>query len=215
MDIAFWKERWETGQIGFHEGRPNELLVRHVHLLNRRKRVLVPLAGKAQDMVLLASREHEVVGVEIVEDACRQFFDENKLPLVVEEKFPFTIYGGGGVQMWCGDVFDATPERMGLFDGVYDRAALVALDPATRARYVDTLTKLLIPGGRILLVAFSYDQRKLDGPPWSIDFRTVKALFQRDFVIEVLEEREAAMGPRFVQAGVTDVKETIYLLTRM
>lgn len=224
MDLSFWKERWETGQTGFHEGRPNELLVRHAPLLDGRRRVLVPLAGKATDMLFLATRGHDVVGVEAIEQACRGFFDDNGLPLVEsgpsEERGPFRAFAGGGVELLCGDFFEATPARLGTFDAAWDRAALIALDPTTRRRYVDTVHALLAPGGRILLVTFAYDQTKLPGPPWSVDDATVQALFLADsaggprFTVEKLEERRADGGPKFKAAGADELTESIYLVTR-
>ena len=48
MDIDFWARRWKEGRIGFHEGRTNTFLARHVDLLGAApRRVLVPLCGKA------------------------------------------------------------------------------------------------------------------------------------------------------------------------
>lgn len=214
MDLSFWHERWEQRQIGFHEGKPNDLLVRHAGLLDGRDRVLVPLAGKTVDMLFLASRGHDVVGVEVVELACRAFFDDNGLPLVMEARPPFRVFGGGGVALWCGDMFEATPELLGTFDAVWDRAALVALDPATQRRYVGMLRALLKPGGRVLLVTFAYDQSKLPGPPWSIDEALVRALFLKDFVVEPLGGRDASRKPRFADAGVDLVREEAFLLTR-
>lgn len=231
MQAGFWRERWATGQIGFHEGKPNDLLMRAVQALDDHRRVLVPLAGKAQDMLFLRQRGHDVVGVEVVEPACRQFFDENHLDHTVEERGVFRAFVAtsdrvrgaadadsdrlaASLELLCGDIFDATPARLGLFDAVYDRAALVALDPATRERYVDTLRSLLVPGGRVLLITFSYDQECLPGPPWSVDETTVQALFGAAFDIQPLEAREVERGPKFVQAGVTSVREHIFLLIR-
>lgn len=218
MELSFWQERWETGQIGFHEGKPNELLVKHAARLAEKKRVLVPLAGKARDMLFLASGGHEVVGVEGVELACRQFFDENGLPLVerapTAERGPFHAFSGGGVELLCGDFFEATPARVGSFDAAYDRAALVALDPDTRGRYVDTLHALLAPGAPMLLVTLTYDQTKVPGPPWSVDDDTVRKLFSGRFEVEKLEERQAAVSPRLAEAGARELKEAIFLVTR-
>jgi thiopurine S-methyltransferase len=215
MDLAFWQERWDSGQIGFHEGKPNELLVKHAALLEGRKRVLVPLAGKAQDMLFLASRGHHVVGVELIELACQQFFSENGLPPRVEERDRFKAYTAGDIELLCGDIFDATPARVGTFDAVYDRAALVALDPTTRARYVETLHALLVRGGRVLTVTFSYDQQRVEGPPWSIDAATLRSLFAERFSIDVLDERDAAVNPRMKEAGVEHVREGIAVITRL
>jgi thiopurine S-methyltransferase len=102
----------------------------------------------------------------------------------------------------------------GPVDAVYDRAALVALDPPTRAAYVGSLLRVLAPGGRVLLVTFAYDQAKLPGPPWSIDDDTVHALFDAAFVVRCLARRDEPIGPKFAAAGVTSLVEACWLLER-
>ncbi|HVH46372.1 MAG TPA: hypothetical protein VM925_28720, partial [Labilithrix sp.] len=80
MEIADWAARWRDGRIGFHEGRANTFLERHVDRLGPApKHVLVPLCGKAEDMAFLASRGHTVTGIEVVEDAVQAFFREHDL----------------------------------------------------------------------------------------------------------------------------------------
>ena len=87
MDANFWKARWEAGQIGFHEGRPNRYLERYVGRLGTRRRVLAPLAGKAHDLAFLAELGHEVIGVELSEFAARAFFGPCK-PREIEGLHP-------------------------------------------------------------------------------------------------------------------------------
>ena len=77
MDPAFWNSRWAKGKIGFHEGAPNSYLVKHHDKLATCPRLLVPLCGKAVDLAYLAALGHEVVGVELVEDAVKAFFAEH------------------------------------------------------------------------------------------------------------------------------------------
>ncbi len=74
MDAEFWKTRWQAGQIGFHEGRPNAFLEAHAARLGIARRVLVPLCGKSVDLAYLAGLGHDVVGVELVEEAAAACF---------------------------------------------------------------------------------------------------------------------------------------------
>ena len=48
MDAAFWHQRWQAGQIGFHQDAPTPLLLRHWPTLQvpAGGKVFVPLAGK-------------------------------------------------------------------------------------------------------------------------------------------------------------------------
>src|SRR5688500_9641702 len=135
--------------------------------------------------------------------------------MVIEERDGFRAFAGGGITLLCGDMFDATPARLGLFDAVYDRAALVALRPEVRARYVATVSALLQPAARIFLVAFSYDQSKIDGPPWSLDDASVHALFSDGaFAVERLQARLADKRPKFVEAGVEELRESAFLIVK-
>ncbi len=175
MEFDFWKGRWHTNQIGFHEGKPNDLLVAHADRFAPRSRILVPLAGKAADLVWLADHGHEIVGVEFVKspiDALFAGIDVREHLLGRHDAFT-----AGGVTMVLGDMFDMKPDALGTFDAIYDRAALIALEPGTRKRYVATCRALLKPGGVTLLIAFSYDQTKAPGPPFSIDGDKVRDLF--------------------------------------
>ncbi len=235
-----WAARWAAGQIGFHEGAPNELLVRHGHLLvpagaperAARPRVLVPLCGKAHDLAWLAHRGFDVVGVEAVEHACRAYFDERgaaptTTPRASGVAFTATRVDDAAVSavsLVCADFFacgapsaatsPADPLRPG-FAAAYDRAALVAVPPERRAEYVGVLAALLALGAPLLLVSFEYDQARADGPPWSLPDGAVRELFAARFEGALVEEREVAMGnARLAAAGVKVMTERAYLLRR-
>src|SRR5687767_7665068 len=121
MEPSFWKTRWREGRIGFHEGKPNDLLVAHADLLPAGSRVFVPLCGKAEDMAFLAGRGHEVVGVELAESAVQGFFAEHELSPEVSRRGPFQVFSAGGVTVLQGDIFDTTPAHVGVVTALYDR----------------------------------------------------------------------------------------------
>lgn len=212
MQPSFWQERWATKQIGFHEGKPNDLLAGHVPLLEGRRRVLVPLCGKATDMLLLASLGMQVVGAEFVETACREFFADNALPHRREgDRF---VSDDGRIILVCADMFAGTRELLGgSFDAVYDRAALVAIEPSMRTQYVDAIANLLEPAARTLLVTFAYDQTMVQGPPWSISDADVHALYAAKAAkIERVATRALVPRPRMLAAGVTTETESLYVI---
>lgn len=209
----FWAKRWSEKQIGFHEGAPNDLLARHVTRLEAkpRARIFVPLSGKALDLRWLAERGHEVVGVEFVPEAVTSFFEEWEVEPQRSEIGGKPALSAQGVTLVISDVMDVSPEALGRFDVVYDRAALVALDAEMRAPYVATCRSLLADGGITFLIAFAYDQEKVPGPPWSIDAATVRQLYAPS-PIEVLETRSVPTSARLTAAGVAAFDETAYLI---
>jgi thiopurine S-methyltransferase len=218
MDQGFWNERWAQGQIGFHKPAPHDLLVAHYDgTLKGRQRVYVPLCGKSVDLVWLRDHGHDVVGCEFVGSAVAAFFAEQ-----VPEAAPtstrvneLVLHETRGIRIVQGDAFaiDAFATG-GHVDAIWDRAALVAIDPKDRARYVEALLRVLVPGGVILLVTFTYDQAKVPGPPWSVTDDDVRTLFGATCTIEKLEARDEELGPKFVEAGVTSLVESAFLLTK-
>lgn len=211
MERDFWEARWAAGQIGFHQGKPNRLLARHADLLDGRRRILVPLAGKAVDLRFLAARGHEVVGIELVRAAVEAFFEEQGIEARATTLGPYQGLTGGGVTLLVGDFFAATPEGIGRFDAIYDRAALVALPSAMRARYVPHGLGLLEEGGRVVLISFAYDQSKMEGPPFSVDDDEVRRLYA-PHEVRIVEEREEPTAPHLAERGLTSLTERLYAI---
>lgn len=197
MNAEFWRARWQERKIGFHEGKPNEFLTRHVAHLANAKRVLVPLCGKTEDLAYLAAQGHEVVGVELVEDAVREFFAEHGITPTIEGN----VYRAGAITIISGDFF-AT--NAGEVDAIYDRAAMIALPPDMRPRYVRHLP--VVP--RILLVTVEYPEEAMSGPPFSVPEAEVRSLYG-DSHVELVDE---GVDPR----GRADGKliERCYRITR-
>jgi thiopurine S-methyltransferase len=212
-----WNKRWNDGQTGFHEGAPNALLAAHVARIEERKpraRILVPLSGKSVDLRWLADRGHDVVGVEFVERAILAFFEEQKLTPVASKIGDAPAFQAGRVTLVCGDFFEvASSPELGEFDVVFDRAALVAIEPTLRARYVEACRARLADGGVTFLVAFAYDQSRAPGPPWSVPADVVRELYAPfSASIEELETRAAPANPRLIAAGIPALMETAYLI---
>lgn len=178
MHPEFWRARWAEGRIGFHLGRPSPRLVEHAHVLGAARRVLVPLCGKSVDLAWLAAREPapSVVGVELVEDAARAFFEEQSIPSHRTHDGPFVRYEGASIEIVVGDFFEVTSAEVGRFDACFDRAALIALPPEMRGAYVAHLRTLLEPGARTLLVTLEHDAPP-DEPPFSVTEDEVRALW--------------------------------------
>lgn len=132
-----------------------------------------------------------------------------------------------------GDMFDVTPELIkaasfetrGVFDVIYDRGGLDSVPLDAREEYIATLSRLLRPGGRLLLVTVDYDQaqvpvdptgRRWSPPPFSVPEAEVRRLLPAgSWDIEVLgREREEDLpvgNPSFHGVAVSEVA---YLITK-
>jgi thiopurine S-methyltransferase len=210
MDRAFWEERWKAGRIGFHEGRANTLLERHLARLGPAGRVFVPLCGKAEDMAYLAAQGHEVLGIELVAQAVKDFFGEHGLTPTVEQTRALEVHRTDRITLLAGDVFELRESDVAGVTAVYDRAALVALPGAVRARYVDHLRSILPSGIPLFLVTFDYSQERMEGPPFAVGEEEVRTRYA-GCRIEKLDERPVTTG-RLASAGAEAI-EVAWLVT--
>ncbi len=205
MEPSFWKARWQEGRIGFHEGKPNAFLERHVARLGAEGRVFVPLCGKTEDMAFLASKGHEVLGIDLVESAVGDFFREHGLEPARETNERFTVLRQAPFTLLAGDFFALTKDDLAGVTAVYDRAAVVALPPDLRTRYAALLRSLVAPGTPILVVSFEYPQERMEGPPFSVGEDEIRRLYA-GASIERLDEAPLETG-KLAEAGVGAIEQ--------
>ncbi len=217
MDAEFWKQRWQAGQIGFHRTQVMPLLETHWPALGLAagSRVLVPLAGKSLDMHWLAAQGHQVLGVELSPLAVQQFFDEAGLQPVRHHSRYGEHFVAGPVEVILGDALGLDTALLADVAGVYDRAALIALPPALRQRYLRTLYAALPGRCQGLLITLEYPQAEKAGPPFSVEAAEVTRLFDLPWKATLLERREIlAQEPRFQAEGVTALATAVYRLEK-
>jgi thiopurine S-methyltransferase len=213
----FWHERWEKGEIGFHQQDFN----RHMQQFTARLKIapgahiLVPLCGKSLDMLWLADQGYRVSGIEISERAVRDFFAENRLAHEIGREPGVISYRGEHISILCMDFFTLENTHLPHIDAVFDRASVVALPPEMQPAYAGHMARLLDPGTRSLVVTMDYPQEEMRGPPFSVTFDDVRRLFGSQFVIERLHSEDClAREPRFRKKGLTRLEEHVYLLQK-
>lgn len=217
MDQTFWHARWEANEIGFHQAEINPHLQAYWPALQAAADgcVFVPLCGKSRDMLWLAGEGQRVLGVEISPIAVQSFFSENRLLPVSMLMVPFTVHRSDEITLLQGDFFALTSDHLADVTAVYDRASLIALPPALRARYARHMAGLLRPGVPVLLVTLDYPQTQMEGPPFAVAAGEVERLFGADFDISALEGQDIlAENPRFQARGLTRLREEVYRLVR-
>lgn len=217
MHPDYWQERWRQGQVGFHQGSVTPLLQKHWPGLQLppASRIFVPLCGKSLDMAWFAARGHHVLGVEISQRAVEQFFAEQELTPQVDDSPLGRHYRAGNIEIICGDAFALDAPILADCNAVYDRAALIALPPDLRRRYVRELHAHLPSGCRGLLITLEYPRTEMDGPPFSIPEHEVRKLYGEQWNVDLLERRAIlAQQPRFIEQGLTALDTVIYRLSR-
>lgn len=227
MEATFWHERWAANQIGFHQGIVNPFLIRYWPQVNASQTgtVLVPLCGKAVDLIWLLAQGYHVLGVELSDIATAAFFQENAhhftTPPQVRHQGAFTIWSAQTqterqIEIWCGDFFHLQVAELPPITACYDRAALIALPPAMRPRYQQHIASLLKPTVEMLLITLSYPQALAKGPPFSVPAEEVSQLYQADFSLTLLETQEEACDiPKFKERGIMTLTEQVFKLVRV
>jgi thiopurine S-methyltransferase len=200
-----WLERWQKGNIGWHELRGNLSLQKHWTASG--KRVLVPLCGKTLDLIWLESQGNEVVGVELSEIAIKAFFDENEIEYsLIEAALTAYVAKEHSITIYCGDFFEFSD---GPFDAYYDRGALIALPAEVRQAYVKHTQTLLDAGAAQLIICLEYDDSIATGPPFSVPAHEVLAFWpnlQRVVAYDDLENGP----PKFREAGLSEMIEVVW-----
>lgn len=154
-DNRQWLQQWQdNAPREFHQLAVNPLLLACWPQLNLNPchRVLVPLCGKSLDILWLAAKGHEVIGIELSPIAVAAFFRENQLKAKKQRIGKFTRWRAGNISIWCGDFFALTITQLGHIDAVFDRAALTALPPALHRAYIAQLMRLTRANAPILLL---------------------------------------------------------------
>ena len=186
--MSIWHQRWDENRIGFHRSLANPALTEHWSKLqlDTSSHVLVPLCGKTLDMHWLSQQGHRISGVEFVEKAVLQFFEDwakipNQVSVKNGEKFTTE-----NINIYQADFFKIEPDDA-PFSAWYDRAALVALPPSLRTLYVEQLLALTTADAKGLMVTFDYPKEEMKGPPFALSDHDVEHFFGPYFEIERLQ----------------------------
>ncbi|MBS1255913.1 MAG: Thiopurine S-methyltransferase [Deltaproteobacteria bacterium] len=210
-----WESRWQDGHIGFHLPEVNPILVQYSDelLFESPERVFVPFCGKSLDLCWLASKTNKVLGVELVGKAVQDFFAENNITNSIHQIDKFELFSSKSIDIFQGDFFELKLEQTSTFKAIYDRASIVSLQKAERNKYVDHLISFLEPGGRILLITLEYEQKRMDGPPYSVPSEEIEKLFTPYGTLELLESSEI-LDERFRNKGLDSLLEHVFMIIK-
>ena len=209
--MTLWHERWVTEQIGWHRTVYNDMMVKHWASIDAKPNgtVLVPLCGKSLDMVWLAERGHDVIGLEMVELAVKTFFREQNLTPEKATGQQHTTYRSGPYTVYHGDALTLEANTLHA-DAWYDRAAMIALPATARDGYVQQLRDQTSSGAVGLLITYAYPQHEMEGPPFSLPDEEVYRLFSDGFTVERLEnmqlEDERGRGLSAISSSVFKIQ---------
>jgi len=209
MDRVFWHQKWESNDIAFHRSEANPLLVKYFNELSLAKgsRVFVPLCGKSLDIPWLLSHGYRVAGAELSKIAIEQLFAELGVTPDISRDGELDHYRATNIDIFVGDIFDVSDKMLGPVDAIYDRAALVALPEGMRNRYAAHVTKMTNTAPQ-LLICYEYDQRLMEGPPFSVSNQEVNQKYSERYELTLLESAIVPSGLK----GIVTARENVWLL---
>lgn len=215
MEASFWHNCWQKDSIGFHQDQVHPFLTQYISplLSSQDTKVFVPLCGKSLDMFFWA--EHmKVVGCELSEIACRDFFQDHGITYEQHDETPFVRYSKDEVVLYQGDIFDLEKETIGDFQWIYDRAALIALPQALQAKYVSYIRGLIKDGVKLALISLEFPPEELSGPPFPIFEQDIAEYFD-GLSVELIASRDIE-NKQFARRvfDVSYLKEKLYIISQ-
>lgn len=209
MDKSFWHQRWANNEIAFHASQPHPMLEKYSPMLGLKNdsRVFIPLCGKSLDISWFLSKGCRVVGVELSPLAIESLFQGLSIKPAISTVGKFQCYQADRITVFVGDFFELTEEILGAVDGVYDRAALVALPDSMRHAYTQHLLQITQKAPQ-LLITYEYDQKIISEPPFSISQDEVNRHYHTAYRITLLESVDVPGGLK----GKCAALESGYLL---
>ncbi|KAK7495851.1 hypothetical protein BaRGS_00012841 [Batillaria attramentaria] len=136
-----WIKEWNDGNITFHKTYIHPLLEKYLDkMMNGREnmKIFFPLCGKALDMKWLADKGHTVVGVEAAQKAIEEFFTEQGLNYTTEDapacNGKLFQSEDKRLRLYCCDFYGFSQDVEGQFGGIWDRAALEAINRQDRRK---------------------------------------------------------------------------------
>lgn len=209
MKEDFWHQKWELGDIAFHESEVNPFLIEHFEKLNLPKdsRIFLPLCGKTRDIAWLLACGYRVVGAELSEIAIKELFKDLVVAPEISKVGDLIHYRSNNIDIFVGDIFAVSADYLGSVSAIYDRAALVALPAEVRANYTTHLINISDAAPQ-LLITYEYKQQFIEGPPFSVNEEEVKRHYGASYHLKPIETMNVAGGLK----GQVAATETVWLL---
>lgn len=179
LDQNFWNQRWKNQQTGWDIGYASTPIVTFMEKYpNKDARILIPGCGNAYEAAYLL--ENGFTNLTLIDIA----------PIAIQnvkEKFK----NNPQINIVHGDFF----EHKGEYDLLIEQTFFCALEPKLRSDYVRQASSLLADGGEIMGLLFGKEFEN-QGPPFGGSIDEYNLLFDKLFVIEIMEPCYNSIAPR-------------------
>ncbi len=164
-----WESAYQRRETPWEKGRPHPALVDFLAENGPLTgEVFVPGCGSGHDVRALSASGNQVVGIDLAPFAIAK---ANSFPKVAQEEYRLA------------DLFALPAEYAHRFDWVFEHTCFCAIDPARRQDYVETIVRLLKPGGRLLAIFFLNPDHDEEGPPHGVTRKELTKFFGERFAL--------------------------------
>ncbi len=213
MEPDFWLKKWQDQETGFHLGKPHPLLSKFFDsVIGKASTIFVPLCGKSNDLEFIQQKNKLVIANELSEIAINAYFQEKAQHPQIQVDSKFKIFQHESLSIYCGDYFQLKSDWIKPCQGIYDRAALIALPKDMRKAYVEKM-RSLCPSAKLLLITLEYPQSEMNGPPFSVSSDEIECLFDFADIEQLYRQDILDKEPKFKQRGLTGFVESAYQIT--
>jgi SAM-dependent methyltransferase len=177
FDEYYWQSRYQNEQTGWDIGYPSTPIKEYIDQLeNKQVAILIPGAGNAYEAEYLAGRGFENVTI----------IDISKLAI---ESVRTRV--GDKITYIHGDFF----EHQGAYDLVIEQTFFCAIDPELRLKYVEKMSELMAPHGRLVGLLWDAPMNP-DHPPFGGDQLEYRNLFGDKYNLAIMETAYNSIPPR-------------------
>lgn len=179
LDQEYWNSKWQGNQIGWDIGYASPAICAYMDQYpNKEAQILIAGCGNAHEAVYLL--EHNFKHITLIDFAPEAIKR-------VKAKFADQT----AVNVLCTDFF----EHEGQYELLLEQTFFCAIAPERRAEYVQKVSSLLRPNGRMVGVLFD---QLLDepGPPFGGDLMIYQQLFTPNFILQTMEKCYNSIKPR-------------------
>ncbi len=167
---SFWNGLYKEGDTGWDLGEVSPPLKNYVvQLTDKNIRILVPGCGNAYEAEYLLKKGF--TNITLIDIA----------PILVirlKERFK----NNPNIHIIHGDFF----AHQGKYDLILEQTFFCAIDPGLRKKYVNKISTLLAPGGKLAGVLFDKEFEQ-PGPPFGGNKDEYIRLFENDFIFKTIE----------------------------
>ena len=180
LDKQYWNNRYLQNNTGWDIGYPSTPLKKYIdQLTDKSQSILIPGCGNSYEAeYLLQNGFTNIIVIDIAPFLTAEL--EKKLSDYLHKQLTIIT----------GDFF----EFHNQYDLIIEQTFFCALGPSLRKKYVQQVSQLLKPGGKLVGVLFNREFE--GGPPFGGSIGEYTGLFSEKFSIEIMESCYNSISPR-------------------